>query len=102
VRRTSSAASQPPHHDSYAGQIELRGNITNNEQKGEAVVYFMRNSKVKRYAASLRILIYQRELSRTPVGPSGKGQGTGSCVSKGVILESAASFHPSLRTVTLP
>jgi len=35
-------------------------------------------------------------------GPSGKEQGTGGGVSKGVILESASSVHPSLRTVTLP
>jgi len=33
VRRTLSAASQPPHHNSLAGQIELRGN---NKQRGEA------------------------------------------------------------------
>jgi len=36
------------------------------------------------------------------VGPSGTEQGTGGGVSKGGILESAASLHPSLRTVTLP
>jgi len=38
VRRTSSAASQPPQHDSYARQIEPCGDVTGNMQKGEARV----------------------------------------------------------------
>jgi len=38
VRRTSSAASQAPQHDSYARQIEPRGDVTGNKQKGETRV----------------------------------------------------------------
>jgi len=38
VRKTSSAASQPPHHDSFARQNEPRGNVTDSKQKGEARV----------------------------------------------------------------
>jgi len=33
-----SAASQPPHHDRHARQIEPRGNVLNNKQKGESRV----------------------------------------------------------------
>jgi len=38
VRRTSSPVSQPPDHDFYADQNELRGNVTDNKQKGVARV----------------------------------------------------------------
>jgi len=77
VHRTLSAASQPPHPDRHARQIEPRGNVPDNELKGEA--------RVKRsFSLGLR------------------SKKTGGCVSKGVILESAASFSHSLRTVTLP
>jgi len=37
-RKTFSAASQPPHHDRHARQIEPRGNVPENKQKGEARV----------------------------------------------------------------
>jgi len=35
VRRTLSAASQPPHQDCHARQIEPRGNVPDNKQKDE-------------------------------------------------------------------
>jgi len=38
VRKSLSAASQPPHHDRHARQIEPRGNVPDNKQKGEAGV----------------------------------------------------------------
>jgi len=50
---------------------------------------------VERWAASMRNLDCQRELSRAPVGPSGTEQGAGGCV-----LELART--DILRTVTLP
>jgi len=38
MRKTLSAASQPPHHDRHARQIEPRGSVPDNKQKDEARV----------------------------------------------------------------
>jgi len=38
VSKTLSAAKKPPHHDRHARQIEPRGNVPDNKQKGEARV----------------------------------------------------------------
>jgi len=60
------------------------------------------SSKPARKASTRQPPCVTWTVSRNPVGPCGTEQGTGGCVSNGVILENAASVHPSLRTVTLP
>jgi len=51
---------------------------------------------------TLRSLDCQHELSKTPVGPSGTEQGTGGCVTKGVILECVMQNYIWCRQCILP
>jgi len=91
------------HQEQCARHSKPRGNVPDNKQKGEARVErsftLGVEAKAARQLPGVQPLLSAR--AETPVGPSGTEQGTGG-VSKGVILESAASVHRSLRTATLP